>query len=242
MPHPPTRSFNKAWIVSLSFIVLLWLIHSLAVFNSLNLWDLGIHPKTINGLQGVLLAPLIHGDWEHLATNTPALVILITALYYGYPQTATRAMVLIWLVSGLIAWLFARSGTVHYGASGITHGLMFFLFTIGLLRRDRLSIALSMVIFFLYGSMVWSILPNKPNISFEMHLSGAAVGVVIAFLFRKIDIPFPVKHYDWENEEEIDAIADTEEIDNKSTDSDDHIGNNWIINEDLKKEKESPKS
>lgn len=246
MPNNPTRSFHKAWIVSLSFVALLWVIHGFAVFNSLHLWDLGITPTTVNGLLGILLAPLIHGDWEHLATNTPSLLILITTLYYGYPRSATRSITIIWLISGLLTWFFGRADTVHYGASGITHSLMFFLFTIGILRRDRLSVALSMVVFFLYGSMVWSVLPNQPNISYEMHLSGAIIGLVIAVLFRKLDHPFPVKRYDWENEEDIDyetdheiksekkgVVYDENQTHSINSNSDDLIGDSWVINENF---------
>jgi membrane associated rhomboid family serine protease len=87
--------------------------------------------------------------------------------------------------------------------------MMFFIFTTGILRRDKLSIALSMIVFFLYGGMVWSIFPQEPNISYESHFFGAISGVVAAFLFRDRDPIPPVKTYDWENEDAEDENDDT---------------------------------
>src|SRR5690606_35713921 len=98
---------------------------------------------------------------------------------YAYPLAARIAIPMIWLLSGLGVWLFARDST-HVGASGITHGLMFFLFVIGLLRRDRLAVVTSLVVFFLYGGMVMSVLPGEERISFEYHLAGAVAGLLAA--------------------------------------------------------------
>ena len=97
-------------------------------------------------------------------------------------------------------WLLARQ-SYHFGASGLTHGIMFFIFTIGILRRDRLSIALAMIVFFVYGGMIWSIFPQEPGISYESHFFGAMIGVLAAFLFRDHDPSLPAKEYQWENED-----------------------------------------
>src|SRR5690606_11736330 len=93
-----------------------------------NSWGLGIRPGEISGLIGVLAAPLLHGDWEHLVANTPSVLILGTLLLYSYPRAARWVLPLVWLGSGLGVWLFGVEGSVHVGASGLTHGLMFFLF------------------------------------------------------------------------------------------------------------------
>lgn len=103
---------------------------------------------------------------------------------YAYSLATRRALPAIWLLSGVAVWLFARP-SFHVGISGIVHGLMFFLFVIGLLRRDRLAIAISLVVFFLYGGMVMTVLPREPNVSFEYHAAGAAVGLVAAILLRR---------------------------------------------------------
>jgi len=97
---------------------------------------------------------------------------------------------------------------VHVGISGITHGLMFFLFLMGLLRRDRLGVTLALLVFFLYGGMLMTILPREVEVSFEYHLAGAVAGVVSAVLLFRLDPQAPRKRYSWEDEEEALAAAD----------------------------------
>jgi membrane associated rhomboid family serine protease len=194
-------AFRKALLPVVIFVLMLWLIEALDRSLHLSLEQLGVYPRTAAGLAGVLFGPLIHGSWNHLLSNSFALLILGTALRYGYPRAAGPALVIVYLLSGLGVWCLGRD-SYHFGASGLTHGMMFFIFTTGILRRDRLSIALSMIAFFLYGGMVWSIFPQEPGISFESHFFGAASGVLAAFLFRRLDPMPPEKHYDWEDEAE----------------------------------------
>ena len=193
-------AFRKALVPVAVFVLLLWLIVALGLGLHLPLVRLGIYPRTAAGLAGVLFAPLIHGSWGHLLSNSFALLILGTALRYGYPRAAGPVVILVYLLSGLGVWCLGRE-SYHIGASGLTHGMMFFIFTTGILRRDRLSIALSLIAFFLYGGMIWSIFPQEPGISYESHFFGAASGVLAAFLFRRLDPPPPEKHYDWEDEQ-----------------------------------------
>lgn len=194
-------AFRKALIPVVVFILLLWLVVALGLVLHLPLIQLGIYPRTASGLVGVLFAPLIHGSWNHLLSNSFALLILGTALRYGYPRAAGAVVILVYLLSGLGVWCLARE-SYHIGASGLTHGMMFFIFTTGIMRRDRLSIALSLITFFLYGGMLWSIFPQEPGVSYESHFFGAASGVLAAFLFRNLDPPPPEKHYDWEDDVE----------------------------------------
>jgi membrane associated rhomboid family serine protease len=196
-------AFRKALVPVILFILLLWLVVALGLVLHLPLIQLGIYPRTATGLAGVLFAPLIHGSWSHLLSNSFALLILGTALRYGYPRAAGPVVILVYLLSGLGVWCLGR-GSYHIGASGLTHGMMFFIFTTGILRRDRLSIALSLIAFFLYGGMIWSIFPQEQDISFESHFFGAASGVLAAFLFRRLDPLPPEKHYDWEDEAQDD--------------------------------------
>jgi membrane associated rhomboid family serine protease len=190
--------FTKSALQAGLFILLLVFIELIDQFSGDVLYRLGIYPLHLSGLPGILLAPLIHGSWYHLLSNSFALLILMTALGYGYPRSRWPVMLLIWLGSGLGVWLFGRE-SYHIGASGLAHGLMFFIFSSGILRRDRLSIALAMIVFLVYGSMIWSIFPQEPQISYETHFFGAAFGVLGAFLFRHLDQAPPRKHYDWEN-------------------------------------------
>src|SRR5690606_8094743 len=119
-----------------------------------------------------------------------------------YPRATVRGLPLMWLGSGLGAWLLGDPGSYHLGASGVTHGLMFLLFVLGLLRRDRASVAAGMIAFFFYGGMLLTVLPQEPGVSWQSHLGGAIGGVVAAWLFRRADPVAPRRRYSWELEEE----------------------------------------
>ncbi|MDQ2069218.1 rhomboid family intramembrane serine protease [Natronospira bacteriovora] len=176
------------WLVT-GLVAGLWLLHGLLLLSGVDASILGVRPRVASGLLGVLTAPLIHASWLHLFSNTLPLLVLGTAMFHGFPGAARRALPLIWIGSGLLVWLLAREG-VHAGASGIAFGMMFFVFTAGLLRRDRASVALVLLVFFLHGSMVWGVLPQAPGVSWESHLAGAVVGVVSGVWFRRRD-PLP---------------------------------------------------
>ena len=192
--------YRRAALAVIVFIVVLWVIKLVDAGLSLHLARLGVYPRELAGLPGILLAPLIHGSWGHLISNSCALLVLGVVLLYGYLRSAVGVLMLIYIGSGLGVWLFARS-SYHFGASGLTHGLMFFIFVSGILRRDRLSVALSLIVFFLYGGMIWTVFPQQPGISYESHFFGALTGVIAAFLFRNNDPLPPVKRYDWEAED-----------------------------------------
>ena len=204
-PQPPIDpaddvwSLQRAFLLAAGFVILLWLIQATAQLLKLDLTTLGIFPRNLHGLLGILLAPLIHGSLSHLATNTPPLLLLGTLLLYAYPRSARIVIPAVYLGSGLGVWLFGRSA-YHIGASGLGFGLLSFLLVIGILRWDRRAIALSLAVSFLYGSMLWGIFPTTADISFEGHLAGAAIGLILAFRLKWLDPPPPQKRYSWEDE------------------------------------------
>ena len=118
-------------------------------------------------------------------------------LIYGYPKSRYWALAGIWLLSGLGVWLFARS-SFHFGASGITHGMFFYLFIGGILRRDRRSAAILMIAFYMYGGMLLTIFPGDPGVSFESHFFGALAGAFCAYVFRDWDPKPQRKRYSWQ--------------------------------------------
>ena len=169
------RRLAIAFNLSLGFVGLL-----VAVF-ALQRWlpvsSLAVAPRELAGLAGLLTAPLLHGSVAHLAANATALLILGTLAGSVYPRATLRALPLLWLGSGLGAWLLGEEGTRHLGASGVTHGLMFMVTTLGLLRRDRPSIAAGMIVMLFYGGSVLAVLPHGDGISWQSHLGGALAGV-----------------------------------------------------------------
>jgi membrane associated rhomboid family serine protease len=202
MPDQVTEDQERlayAFALSGGFAILLWLIKIFEAVSGFDTIPFGVYPRTLGGLLGILTAPLIHGSPEHLLANTLPIVVLGTALLYGYPKSARIALPVLFLGSGLGVWLIGRE-SYHVGASGLSFGMMFFVFTLGVLRWDRRAIGLAMVVFFLYGGMVWGVFPGDPQVSYESHLSGAVLGVALAFLLRRRDPPPPVKRYSWDDE------------------------------------------
>jgi len=208
-PRADSRHLKRSFALAAIFTAVLWLIKTVETALGISLVEYGVYPWKLSGLAGILWAPLIHGSFTHLLANTGPLLILGTALFYGYPKSARIVVPAVYLGSGLGVWLFAREA-FHVGASGLTFGFMFFVFSVGALRWDRRAIALSMVVFFLYGGMIWGIFPVKPGISFESHLFGAMIGVSLAALLRNHDPNIPRKQYSWEEEDATDLDSDDE--------------------------------
>jgi membrane associated rhomboid family serine protease len=209
-PHvrEDTHRLRRAFLLALAFAAALWWIKMLEALVPIDLISYGVYPRTLHGLPGVLTAPFIHGSLAHLISNTPPIVILGTALLYGYPHSARLVVPVVLLGTGLGVWLFGRE-SYHVGASGLATGVLFFILTIGVLRWDRRAIGLSLAVFFLYGGMIWGVFPGEPGISYESHLAGALIGVALAFLLRNRD-PIPVKRYSWEDEVETSDERDVE--------------------------------
>lgn len=182
-------------------MVFLWVIQINNAVFGLGLIHLGVYPREISGLMGVLFAPLIHGSYAHVFSNTLPLLVLGTAMLLGYPRSSKFVFPIIYFGVGILVWFFGRP-SFHIGVSGINFGLLTFVFVIGVLRWDKRAIALSCLVFFLYGGMLWGIFPIERSVSFESHFFGAVIGVVCAILFRNFDSRPPEKHYDWEDETE----------------------------------------
>ncbi len=195
------RPMGPAFVKTALMVGVLWAIWLADQLFDLHLARFGVRPGETTGLVGILTAPFIHGDFAHIFANTLPLFLLGGALLWAYPRAAPWVVILVVLGSGLGTWLLARPA-YHFGASGLTHGLMMFLFVAGILRRDRPSIVVAMITFFLYGGMIASIFPQEPGISFEMHLFGFVAGLIAAVILYPLDPPPPRKRYAWEDEDE----------------------------------------
>ena len=179
---------------------------------SIDLSSWGLVPRTTRGLLGIVTMPLLHGGWEHLLTNLPAVLVLGTALYYCYPTLANRILILSWFLSGLLTWIIGLPPTIHVGASALIYSLNLFLIVSGFIRGNRQLIVISLIMVFLYGSFIWGMIPSlavPQHISWEGHLSGALVGIALALIYRKEGPQKEVHH--WEEDDDDDDEDDHDE-------------------------------
>lgn len=198
-----TKPLYHYALLTLFAVSLLWCIKSFEILFAVNLARLGLLAGNWTDAWSIITAPLVHGSLEHLFNNTLPLLILGTVLLYGYPCSRWRVLTLVWLGSGLGVLLFARPAN-HLGASGISHGIFFFLLVVSLFRRDKLSVGIMMLAFFMYGGMTMTIFPREQGVSYEYHFFGAVFGILAACLWYKRD-PKPIeKPYSWEGEAEAD--------------------------------------
>lgn len=178
-------------------VLLIWIVFWLEVRFGFNFNSFGVYPRTLHGLRGVVLSPFIHGDIEHLYHNTIPLFVLSMALFYFYNKIALRVLFFGILLSGLFTWIIGRPAN-HIGASGLIYVLVSFTFFKGIFAKHFRLIALSLLVIFLYGSMIWYVLPIKEGVSWEGHLSGLITGLLFAIIFNR-SIAKP-KKYVWEQD------------------------------------------
>ncbi|MEC8831620.1 MAG: rhomboid family intramembrane serine protease [Bacteroidota bacterium] len=227
---------NTVVIAPLMAILTIWIVFWVEVKFGVNLNDYGIYPRKLSGLKGVLFSPFIHGSVAHLYNNTISLAVLMAFLFYFYRSAALRVLIFGTLVSGLLTWIIARP-SYHIGASGVIYLLASFIFFKGILAKNYRLVALSLIVVFIYGSMIWYIFPVKGGISWEGHLSGFATGLVLA-LITKVKVP-EVRKYDWEQddyrEEEDPFLQHFDEQGNFIESNDEEDGRNIEIRYHYKK-------
>ena len=197
------KRFYQSMIVPLAFILLLWLIKAADVIWDMGMNEYGLYPLKAKVLFGIITSPLLHAGFSHLFANTVPLFVLGSLLFYFYKPLAWQVFFLTWLITGIWVWVFARGNAPHIGASGIIYGLASFLFLSGILRREQKLMIITLLVTFLYGSLLWGFFPQlfpKEHISWESHLMGFISGVILAVYYRKSG---PQKRvYVWNEEEE----------------------------------------
>lgn len=175
---------SESAVVPFRFSLLMVLFFLVQVIFHIDLGFLGIMPHLYSGLIGIVFAPLIHGSSMHLYANIFPVIILGSSLYFFYDRVADQVFFYCYFLTNSIVWLFGRP-YYHIGASGLVYGLAMFLIALGFFRGSLKTIGISMVIVFFYGGIVYGILPTDKNISWESHLSGAVVGMMLAFFSSK---------------------------------------------------------
>jgi len=195
---------KSVFLIPVVYIVAIWFIYWVEIQFDFNFNKYGVFPRTFLGFRGVFLTHFIHSNTSHLFNNSVPLFVLLSSLFYFYKDVAYKVLLFGGFFTGFITWCIARE-SYHIGASGIVYLLFSFVFFSGIIKKHFRLVALSLIIIFLYGSMIWYVLPIKDGISWEGHLSGFVVGLVFAIAFRNKGI---VKEEHQFTETEFDALFD----------------------------------
>ncbi len=193
------KALYKDLPFSFLLVVLISITKVMEYLFRVDLVQYGLYPRDTEHWYGILTLPFLHSGWEHLFNNATALFVLAWMLFHFYRPVAWKSLLLIYMLSGLWLWIGGRS-SYHIGASAVIYGLAGFLFVGGIVRKHLQLMGISLLVLFLYGSMIWGIFPIKEQMSWEGHLFGLFAGVSIAYLYRK-EGP-QRKQYSWELEDD----------------------------------------
>lgn len=221
---------NKLWWVFVQpflFVLLLWVIFGLDEYFKLHLYQYSLLPRDIDQWYGIVTFPLIHGSVEHIAGNSWSIFVLLVGVRYFFPSLFGRVFWMSFILPGVITFFIARP-SFHLGASGMVYALTSFLFFSGVIRLNRYLLAMSMLVVFLYGNSVWYIFPIEEGISWEGHLSGAIIGLLMSIFYR--------------NTEPTSFVKEKEYFENETDEEDPLIGDLWKPEEERKPKPEIPKS
>ncbi|WP_312084620.1 rhomboid family intramembrane serine protease [Epilithonimonas hominis] len=197
------KSINlRSLLVPFIMLGMMW---SFFIFQNLGFFEGcngAIIPLLPQGLKGVLLAPLLHGNLDHIIGNSLPMAVLLFLLFEFYPKIAFRIFLIGWIASELLVWMLPPidlvTGKWNYnciiGASGLVYMLAFFIFFSGIFRWNMKLLTISLLVALYYGSLIWGIFPEEfftqleepSKISWQSHLAGSITGIILAVLFRKI--------------------------------------------------------
>ena len=181
-----SRPLVAAQVIA-AFVALLYVVELVDTLDRNRLDGYGIRPREVDGLDGIVFAPLLHHGWGHLVANTvPLLVFGFLILLAGVARWAAVTAV-VWLVGGVGTWLTGQPHSLHLGASVLAFGWLVYLLLRGIFARDASHIALGAILLFMYGGILYGVLPGQPGISWQGHLFGALGGALAAYQFGASD-------------------------------------------------------
>ena len=175
---------RSIFLIPIIYVVTIWVIYWIEIQFEFNFNKFGVFPRTLEGFRGVFLTHFIHSNTSHLFNNSIPLFVLLSCLFYFYKNVAYSILLIGGFLTGFLTWIIARD-SFHIGASGIVYLLFSFIFFSGIIRKHYRLVALSLIIIFLYGSMIWYVFPIKEGMSWEGHLSGFLVGFLFSIIYRK---------------------------------------------------------
>lgn len=199
--------FFHSILKSVIIVAVLWVFFLIDDIFGLSWNNYGLIPRNISGLLGIFTMPFLHGDISHLFSNSVPLLVLLFSIFYFFPKKAMLILLMTYFTAGILTWIIGTSGT-HIGASGVVYALAFFLVTISIIKQEVKLMAYSLVIIFLYGSIIWGFFPQlfpDKHISWEGHLAGAITGIILAVFYRKEG---PVKKVYFEDESDDDDVVE----------------------------------
>lgn len=202
MAEPEKKRIFISIAIPMLLVLALWVIKAADTLFDLDLNRFGLIPLSGRGAIGIVTSPLLHADWSHLFANSVPLLILGTFLFYFYRDIAWMILGLIYLITGVWVWTFARGNGIHIGASGVVYGLVSFLFFSGIIRREKSTMVITVLVAFLYGGLIWGLFPQlfpRQPISWESHLMGLLAGLILALYYRRQGPQ--KKEHDWGDED-----------------------------------------
>lgn len=185
-------------IYPLGLVLLIWIVYWIEIKFNLNFTNYGVYPLKFEGLKGVLFSTFIHSNLKHLFNNSIPLLLLSMALFYFYRDISKPVILYGIIITGVLTWCIGRP-SYHIGASGLVYVLASFLLFKGLFSKYYRLVALSLSVVFVYGSLVWGLFPGKVGMSWEGHLSGFLVGLILALVYKTKIVTKP--KYDWERKD-----------------------------------------
>jgi len=219
-PITDKDKMKDALMASIFFLMICWALFLFDQFLGTNLKQYGLRPRTLEGLRGVATIHFLHGDWKHIGHNTLGFLVLNSFLFYFYRSISVKVFAWLFVVPALFMWFWARPEN-HIGASVLIFGEAAFLFFSGILRKDSRMMRVSLVVALYYGSLIWYIFPIDPTISWEGHLSGVLVGIILAFAYKnkgpqRIPFQWELEPEEEENSENPDEVT-YEEVKSKKS-------------------------
>jgi membrane associated rhomboid family serine protease len=175
-----TREFKSQFTILLTMFAAMWAIFVITSVTGGVLLYLGVIPRTVIGLRGILFAPFLHGSLDHIVANSIPFLLFGWLVMLRDPRHFVPVTAISMIGSGAVAWLVGAPGSVHIGASGLIFGYLGFLMLSGWFARNFISIALSIVVIFLWGGMIAGVMPGTAGISWQAHLGGFIAGTIAA--------------------------------------------------------------